>query len=255
MKIINERQNEIVQRLNEQNFVSVQELSDYFNVSVVTIRKDLTFLEEEGYLFRTHGGATKQKRYTFEQNVSDKEKICVEEKLKIAKKACEYIQDNDFLIIASGTTLHYLARSIPNHQKITVLTPSLRVSLELSGHAGVQVIQMGGELRKSSSSVVGGTSESFLRSFSCNKLFLGVDGIDLEFGLSTSNAAEAHLNQIMIDQSEEVFVLVDSSKINKRGFGKICDLHRINTIITDDKIPLDFVQKLEEMGINVLVAK
>lgn len=253
MKVLNERQNEIIEKINHLGFISVQELSDFFGVSVVTIRKDLSFLEEEGYLFRTHGGATKQKRYAFEQSVLEKEKIYVEEKTRIGLKATEFIQENDFIIIGSGTTMHYLARNINQNSRFTALTHSLRVALELSKLELVNVIQLGGELRKSSSSVVGAISEEILKKFSCNKLFLGVDGIDLEFGISTSNAAEAHLNQLMVSQAQSVIILADSSKINKKGFGKICDLDKIQTLITDNKIDQNFISKLEEIGIEVII--
>ena len=117
------------------------------------------------------------------------------------------------------------------------------------------MIQLGGNLRKSSVSVIGSLAESELKKFSCNKLFLGIDGIDLDFGLSTSNSTEAHLNKVMIEQSEKVIVLADSTKINKRGFGQICSLDKVDVLITDNDISEKDLSTLEDCGIEVIVAK
>lgn len=255
MKTINERQKCIIERINSCDYVSVQELSKWLEVSVVTIRKDLTLLENKGYLFRMHGGAARQQKYAFELSVSEKENIYIDEKKSIAKAAKELIEDNDFITLASGSTVHYLAKEIDDRKKLTILTPAIRVALELSRLSNVNIIMLGGELRKNASSVVGTISESILKNFSCNKLFLGVDGIDLNFGISTSNASEAYLNQLMIKQNEKTIVLVDSSKVGKRAFGQICGLQYINTIVTDNRIDPRFVSKVQEMGIEVIVGK
>ncbi len=254
MNSYNRRHQEILSYLEQDGQVSVQKLSELLKVSLVTIRKDLSFLEEKGYLYRTHGGASKKPRYAFEKNVSDKELINVAQKKSIVKKALKYIKNNDFLILGSGTTIHYLARIIDRFDNLTVLTSSLGVSLELCKTANVHAIQLGGEVRKSSTSTIGAFAESILKDFSCNKLFLGVDGIDVEFGISTSNAAEAHLNRIMIEQAEQVFVLADSSKINKKGFGKICHIKHIDYLITDSNIDNEDLKRIEEAGVNVVVA-
>ncbi len=249
----NKRQQEILDILAKQSYITVHELSERLKVSLVTIRKDLTLLEQQSYLYRTHGGASIKPRYAFERNVVEKENINVEQKNKIAKKALNFINDNDFIILASGTTIHYLARNIANFKNLTVLTSSLRASLEICNMNNINIIQLGGEVRKSSTSVIGSVAESTLKQFACNKLFLGIDGIDTEFGISTSNAAEAHLNKLMIESASKVYVLADSSKINKRGFGKICDLDQIDVFITDSGIEPNDLKKLEEAGINVYV--
>lgn len=253
MKPHNERHQEILILLDRKKHLSVQKLSETLNVSLVTIRKDLTILENEGYLYRTHGGASKKSRYAFEQSVIEKENINVEQKYKIAQKALSYIKENDFILLASGTTIHYLARIIQDFENLTVLTSSLRVAIELCKKPKINTIQLGGDVRKSSTSVVGSISESILNQFSCNKLFLGIDGIDIDFGISTSNAAEAHLNNIMIERADKVYILADSSKINKRGFGKICDINKIDVLITDSRIEKQDLEKLEGVGVNVVI--
>jgi len=112
---------------------------------------------------------------------------------------------------------------------------------------------LGGMLRKSSSSVMGAYAEDILKDFFCSKLFLGVDGIDLDYGLTTTNVMEAHLNRQMIQVSNKTIVLADSSKFGKRGFGKICDIEDVDQIITDDGISSHLVDSLEAKGIKVTI--
>lgn len=254
MSNINRRQEEILKEIDEKGYVNVVDLCETHNVSTVTIRKDLNLLENEKLLHRTHGGASKQPIYAFERDVRQKETLQVDQKQQIAKEALKFISENDSIILGSGSTIHYLARVIAGFQKLTVLTPSLRVSLALSKDTHIGTIQLGGDIRNSATSVVGPIAEAILSQFSCNKLFLGCDGIHLEFGLSTSNAMEAHLNQAMIDVAEKVIVLADSTKMNIRGFGKICGLDKIDVLITDAGIDLETKTKLEEMGIDVVIA-
>ena len=253
MAIINIRQGLIIQELNQKGYVNVVELCETHKVSSVTIRKDLSFLENKNLLHRTHGGASKQPIYAFERNVSDKELLQVEQKMLIAKAALSYISNNDYIIMGSGTTIHSLSKMMGGFQKLTVLTPSLKVSLELCKHSEIDTIQLGGDIRKASTSVVGAIAEGILSQFSCNKLFIGTDGLHLEFGLSTSNAMEAHLNQAMIDVAEKVIVLADSTKMNVRGFGKICNLEKIDVLITDSGIDIETKTKLEDLGLSVVV--
>lgn len=246
------RQDEILKELDEKGHVLVQDLCEKLNVSSVTIRKDLNYLESLGLLFRNHGGASKQVRYAYEKNVGEKESINVEAKQAIAKAALSLIQENDCIILASGTTMHYLARMLVNFGALTVLTSSLRVAIELCNNPNINIIQLGGEVRKSSTSIVGSISEGILKQFSCNKLFLGVDGIDAEFGISTSNAAEAHLNQIMMECADQTVILADSSKLNKKGFGKIAALDQVDYLITDNGICAEDRAGMEEVGVKVM---
>ncbi len=253
MAVINLRQEQILNELNLKGYVNVVELCETHKVSSVTIRKDLNLLEHMKLLHRTHGGASKQPIYAFERNITDKEVLQVEQKQLIAIAALEYINNNDYIIMGSGTTIHHLSKIMDGFKKLTVLTPSLKVSLELCQHAEIDTIQLGGDIRKSATSVVGAIAEGILSQFSCNKLFLGTDGLHLDFGLSTSNAMEAHLNQAMIDVAEKVIVLADSTKMNVRGFGKICNLDKIDVLITDSGIDIETKTKLEELGVQVVV--
>jgi DeoR family transcriptional regulator of aga operon len=249
-----ERHENILKELKDNGKVNVQHLSNDLEVSEVTIRKDLRVLEEKGLLFRTHGGATQTNPYTSDRPVSEKAKIRAGEKNAIAKEAVQLIGDNDSIILASGTTILAVARYIKSDHRLNVITSALNVSLELSHHENVEILQLGGQLRPSSTSVVGPYAEQFLSGITCGILFLGVDGIDLDHGLTTSNLMEASLNQKFIEVAQYAVVVADHTKFGKRGFSRICGLDKIQHIITDDGISSDTIIKLEEMGIQVTTA-
>ena len=253
MKVLNERQSKILESLETKKYISVNELSEKLKVSVVTIRKDLTLLEQEGYLHRTHGGASKQMRYVFDQTVTEKETQNVEEKTRIITKALDFIKENEFIILTSGTTVNLLAQKLYGFRNLTVLTPSLRVALEVCKNPNVNTIHLGGEVRKNSTSTIGVLAEETLSNFSCTTLFLGIEGIDLDYGLSSTNVGEAHLNKKMMERVDKTIVLADSSKIHKRGFGFICYVEKIDMLITDSNVDPEFVEELEKRGVEVVI--
>ena len=163
------------------------------------------------------------------------------------------LEDNDSILIASGTTILYAAREMVSARNLTVITASVSVSSILSQNKYIDVIQLGGLVRESSVSVVGSFAEDMLGYFNCSKLFMGADGVDLEFGVTTTNMMEANLNRMMMASAQKTVLLVDSSKFGKKGFSKICDLAKIDQIITDDKIPQVSLENLEKLGIEVTV--
>ena len=248
-----ERHQFILNSLQKDQYIHVVDLCKDLKVSSVTIRKDLKLLEEKNLLFRTHGGATTNNPYAVDRPVNEKEKIQSTEKNRIGTAAASLLNEGDSIVIASGTTVLYFAKNIPSGINLTVVTSALNVALELVREAHIEVIQLGGLLRKSSSSVMGSYAEQILGDFYFNKLFLGVDGIDLDYGLTTTNAMEAHINRKMIQASQKTVVLADSSKFGKRGFGKICGLEEIDHIITDKGISDQIVKHLEGLGVTVTI--
>ncbi|HEY9260004.1 DeoR/GlpR family DNA-binding transcription regulator [Chitinophaga sp.] len=255
MSMINiaERHKFILGKLQEKGYVNVLELCKELDVSGVTIRKDLKLLEDKSLLFRSHGGATVQNPYTIDKPVNEKENIRREEKHSISLAAAALIVPNDAIIIASGTSVLALAKNIQPKGHLTVITAALNVALELLRRPEIEVIQLGGHLRNSSTSVTGSYAEKILEDFSCSKLFLGVDGIDLEFGLTTTNIMEAHLNQKMMATAQKTIVLADSSKFGKRGFGRICGLEDIDEVITDQGVGEHVIKKMEDLGVKVTI--
>ena len=250
---IAERHQFILNRLNKEGNANVRDLCKQLKVSSVTIRKDLKLLEDKNLLFRTYGGATLKNPYTTDRSVNEKEKLQSAEKMRIGAAAALLIQPNDSIIVASGTTVQAFARNLQPREHLTVITSALNVALELVKHEQVEIIQLGGTVRRSSSSVTGPFAEQILADFFCSKFFLGVDGIDMEFGLTTTSVMEAHLNRQMINASQKLIVLSDSTKFGKRGFGRICGMEEVSQVITDSGISAHYKSHLEALGIEVTI--
>lgn len=190
-----ERHNTILELLKQRGSILVSDLAEILKVSSVTIRKDLTLLEEKKMLYRTHGSAILINPYINDRNVSEKEKLNPEEKQAIGKAAASLIIPDDSIIIASGTTMFFLAREIRPSDHLTVITSSINVTSILARQHNIDIIQLGGLVRNSSVSVVSEYAVKMLENFSCSKLFIGVDGIDPNYGLTTTNLLEASLNR------------------------------------------------------------
>ena len=248
-----ERHQLILETLIKQESAQVSDLAALLEVSAVTIRKDLTELEGDNKLYRSHGKAILINPYINNRSVNEKEKLATEEKNNIGKMAAELITKDDSIIIASGTTVHALARNIKPINKLTVVSASLQVSEILANNEAIDIIQLGGTLRHSSNSVVGKYAEQILSSFSCSKLFLGVDGIDVDFGLTTTDMREADLNKEMMRTAQKTIVLADSTKFRRRGFSKIANIEDVDIIITDSGISEALAQRIEEIGVELII--
>ena len=249
------RQAQILEILLKEEAINVTVLAELLNVSTVTIRKDLTELEQANKLYRSHGKAIIINPFSYNRSVNEKEKIAVEQKDAIGREAAKLITRDDSIIIASGTTVHALARNIKPIHRLTVVSASLTVSEILSQDENNDIVQLGGMLRHSSLSVVGQYSKTLLENCSFSKLFIGVDGIDFNYGFTTTDMREAELNQQMMRASQKVIVLADSSKFGKRGFAKIGNIEDIDIIITDAGVSQNVINLINDYGITVIIAK
>ena len=255
---INERHDLIIKELDTKGQVSVTELWTMLNVSEVTIRKDLTMLEQGNRLYRAHGKAIKMSPYINDRDVNVKFSQYPAEKTAIGKKAVSLIEANDSIIIASGTTVEYFAREVYTDEslgRLTVITSALNVASILAKNRNFEVVQLGGIVRGTALSAVGSDAEHMLENFNSSKLFIGVDGIDIEYGLSTTNLLEANLNRVMIRSAQKTIVLCDSSKFGRRGFSRICEIDDVDQIITDAGIPPHTLEALQQRGIEVTIVE
>ena len=175
------------------------------------------------------------------------------EKQLIGKRAAELVHDGETIIFDSGTTTMEVARNLSGNSDLTILTNALNIAAILTGNPSCRVIMLGGLLRVKSLSLVGTQAEENLRNYSCDKLYLGVDGIESGYGITTPNIEEAHLNRIMIDVVNEVILVTDSSKFQRRSFAFISSIEKVQTIVTDKGIPEEEHKILTDMGIKVLL--
>lgn len=247
-----ERRDQIFQLLNETGSVKVNELSELFDVSTVTIRNDLEFFEKKGIAHRTYGGALLRNNVYNDSSIEEKQKLHATEKQKIGQYAAHTINDGDSIILDSGTTTREIAIRIKEKKNLTVMTNAINIALELAGLDNISLMMTGGVLREKSYSLVGPEAESVLSNFYFDKLFLGVDGLDINYGLTTSNNLEAQLNRLMVKRSNQVIAVTDSSKFGRHSFSFICDLDPIGMIITDEHIDQEYESAFIKRGIKVV---
>ena len=250
-----ERHEMIMEALIKHGSVQVSDLVSMLNVSAVTVRKDLTDLEKSDKLYRSHGKAVLVNPYINNRSVNEKEKLASDQKHAIGREAARLITQDDSIAIASGTTVHALARNIQPVHRLTVVSASLAVSNILSQHDDIDIIQLGGMLRHSSLSVVGEYAMRILEQCSFSKLYLGVDGIDIEYGITTTDLREANLNQKMMAAAQKTSVLAASSKFGRRGFAQIADIDAVDAIITDAGVSPQVIKRIEELGIELIIAQ
>lgn len=252
MKSTVDRRDKIIHKIQSEGAVRVDELSEEFDVSTVTIRNDLDFFEKKGLIDRTYGGALLRNNVYNDPSIEEKKKINVEEKKRIGEYAASLVNDGDSIILDSGSTTREIALRIKEKSDLTIMTNAINIGLELAGSSGLEIMLTGGVLRDKSYSLVGPEAERTMQNYYFDTLFLGVDGLDIEHGLTTSNPLEAQLNRVMVERANRVIAVTDSTKFGRHSFSYICDLIPINTIITDSNISEEFEQKFRMKEIEVV---
>ncbi len=244
----------ILRLLEERGRVLVEHLADEFAVSATTIRNDLNELAREGLVVRAHGGAIRSGLAALDKALLEKQKLHPEQKAAIARKAASMVQDGQTIILDAGSTTAELARALKSKRNLTVITHALHIAWELCDAPGIEVILTGGTLRQSARSMVGPLAEATLQRLTAEIAFIGVDGIDPEFGFTTPVLAEASLNQQMIRISREVVVVADSSKFGQRSLAVVCKPRDVKKVITDSGVSPEHRRALELLGVEVLLA-
>jgi DeoR family transcriptional regulator of aga operon len=255
MSTIGERRKYILDHIVRDGFVKVAELSESLGVTQATIRKDLNYLESQGVLQRAHGSAMPTTLPVMDINLNTKKLINFEAKQKIAEKAVEMIQTDDSIMIASGSTITVFAESLKPKGRLNVVSISVNISAHLGDIPGITVMQVGGILYGNTLSVLGAEASNTIENIFCSKVFFGVDGIDLDYGITCGTGEEASITYKMMQSSQNSIVLADSSKIGKRGFARICELSEIDILITDSGLPMETRRRIEEMGVKLIIAE
>jgi len=249
-----ERRAKILELLDEHGQVRVSQLKEMFGVSEVTIRNDLDRLEEKRLLIKTRGGAIQTQRVGFDYEFNKELSLFLKEKQAIGKKAAELVKEKDTIILDSGTTTLEVARNLTHFNDLTIITNGIKIVSELCRFPNLKIVMLGGSIRQSSLSLIGPIAEENLKSLYCDKLFLGVNGIDSKYGMFTTYIEDASLARVMISMSKEVVVVTDSSKFQKRSFSIVAPINTIDILVTDANIPKDESRNLSNAGVSVIIA-
>ena len=255
MSTVGERRKYILDHIVKDGFVKVSELAESLGVTQTTIRKDLNYLEAQGVLQRAHGSAIPPSQQMMDLNLSAKKLINFEAKQKIAEKAASLIKSDDSILVASGSTISLFAEALKPKGRLKVVSISVNISAHLGDIPGITVMQVGGILYGNTLSVLGAEASKTIENLYCSKVFFGGDGIDLDYGLTCGTGEEASITQKMMQSSQTKIVLSDSSKVGQRGFARICEVGDIDILITDSGMPLETRQRIENMGVKLIIAE
>lgn len=254
MKTISERHLFIKEQLYKNGFVTVQDLAEQLEVTGATIRRDLRIMEGENLLRRNHGGASLVHEKVIELSLTDRSLICPAEKARIAAAAAAILGENDSMGVTSGSTIEAFVRQLQHKGPIKVVTPSIRLGALLMEKMDVDLRILGGRIVPNSMSTRDEYSIQGLHNVRCSKLFFSCDGFSIEDGVTSAFVEEAHLTESMMNIAQQRILLADSSKIGKCGFGRICGLEDVDTLITDSGISESLKAKIEALGVDVIIA-
>ena len=249
-----ERQNTILAMLNDKRTVQVSELTSRFGASVATIRRDLEALENQGLARRVYGGAVSDTPARIQPLFRERKDTNAAVKQAIGRAAADLIRENETIFLDIGTTTFEVARQLKRYRNLTVLTNSLPILNELVD-TDLAVFSLGGKMRGAELCFSGDIAMSNLQSFYVDKAIVGTGGITLEQGISDFNHGNAQLRRMIMERSRETIVVTDSSKFGVNAFAIVGDIAKINTIVTDTRIPADYADNLRGLQVKVVVAE
>jgi DeoR family transcriptional regulator of aga operon len=253
------RAKEILRLLLRDGKTSIEDLTGVFGTSPASVRRDLMKLEERGLVHRTYGGALLAEQavyepFRFDASFQVREDRFAQEKQRIGMAAAAMIGDGETIGLTAGTTTTQLARCLRSRSNLRVVTNAVNIGMELSASAGLAVNMTGGSMRWAGAfSLIGSAASESLKLLVMDRVFIGVCGIDAERGATTIEPDEASVFRAMADQSRQVIVLADSSKVGMVSPAVICPVKRVNMLITDDGISEEMVVKFRRIGIEVVV--
>lgn len=249
-----ERQRQLLEILHSKGRVEISELCQLFNVTTMTVRRDLDELEHDGLLLRSRGGALLANanilvEHPFNIRLNENK----DKKNQIAKYAAETVFDGRRIYMGSGSTMLYMAKNIPSSRRIIVVTDAVNIASELLNRPSVSVIMIGGDLRSNTFSAVGAFAENMVKQFKCQYSYIGVTGIGSDGTLYVTSVAEAGLFKTVFEHSSAIYILADSTKLGVEDFVSIGQLQKNYTLITNRDADPELVQSYKSLGADVLL--
>jgi DeoR/GlpR family transcriptional regulator of sugar metabolism len=251
-----ERRQSLLDLLRKQPGLRVPELALALNVSEGTVRNDLNALEQEAVLIRVHGGAVLNQQGQFQNNSFLRRfQQNAAAKLAIAREAAVLVKDGDSILLDASSTALYFAKALSAHRRLRVITNGFEVARELAHDSTNTVILIGGVVNNESSSVTGLLSEHIIEELHIQKAFLSCSGFSLERGMTEVHLAEAQLKRKVIESSQQLFALVDSTKFGKEDLTSFARPEKINRLFTDVQVSYEWAERLKQAGVEFTICE
>jgi Transcriptional regulators of sugar metabolism len=247
------RRTRIFNIMQEQETVEINELAAVFDVSTMTIRRDLIHFKEQGLITMTYGGAYLNTGTSIEPSFLLKSSQMIEKKQIIGMEAAKLVEDGDTIIIDCGTTTLQMVKYIQD-KNITVLTSSWPIANYLSKNSKIKLILAPGEYDISNAGVFSSITIDFFRNYYADKVFMGAQGIDIKQGITVTEILDAEIKKSLFHAAKTKILLVDSVKYEQKYFAKYADLNQFDYIISDNENGKPYSQKLKKICKNVIIA-
>ncbi len=250
-----ERRNLILEKLQDEKKVVVSELSTLFDVSEETIRRDLDRLDKDGLAIKSYGGAILNENSGFDMPFNVRKKKNMRGKQVIAELVSGLVQEDEHIIVDPSTTAVAIVKALKNRKRLTVITNSIEILVELSDVSGWDIISTGGTLRESYLALVGPKAMDGISSFNAEKVILSCKGIDLKKGITDANEMFSQVKQTMLKSAKQRILAVDHTKFNNVAFSQICELSAIDLVVTDIRPSEEWMAYFAEKGIECLYGR
>ena len=250
------RQSRIMELIKRDGLVTVEALSKTLEVSVITIRRDLSVLENKGVLERTHGGAILIHKIEREFNYSEKDRINTEQKEAVGRAASALVEDGDTVFVNSGSTAYQVVRFLEGRQDVRIITNNAAAVADFGGKSGVELILTGGVYRHQSNCLIGDFAVNTVNQIVASKMIMGADGLCFETGLTSPVYQEAGITRAMMDRTQGPIICVaDSSKLGKVTNFVTAPLARVDILVTDWLFDEELRERLEALDIEIIIAE
>ncbi len=253
-----ERHSRIIELVVQNGRVNIPDICGLFGVSEMTARRDLNELDRKGLLRRVHGGAIAQFGRSYEPSFHTRSIQNPAAKAAIGRKAADLVYDGDSIALDVGTTIMEMVPGLRGKRNLTIVTSALQIAAKVVDLVSLEVdarlILTGGIVRPRELSMIGSIPEQVYQDLHVDKAFIGIGGISLEDGLTEFNMEDTHIKRMLISSAREKIVLADGSKFGVTTFTSVASMDAIDKIVTDRSAPSQIIEKIRDLGIEVILA-
>ncbi|MCF8104715.1 MAG: DeoR family transcriptional regulator [Desulfohalobiaceae bacterium] len=247
---IAERENQIIELVRNNGFMTIDELSRRFSLTQQTMRRDINRISRKGLLQRHHGGAGMVSSI---ENLaySARKILCLKEKKRIARKVVEMIPDKASLCINIGTTTEEVAKALLQHRNLRVITNNLNVAVILSANESFEIIVAGGQLRNRDRAVTGQSAIDFINQFKVDYGIIGISGVDQDGSLLDFDYQEVRVARAILNNSRQVFLVTDHTKFSRNAVVRLGNIAEIDALFTDQPPPAEMIDLMQSAGVSL----